>query len=99
MTFLGSECFQAPEMLMLNEYDEVGGPHARRRLFCGKSPLTSVGRERGLLRTVLQRVDIFSYGVVLCELLSRQPPSMSVFGRRPPNFGVDPNEIAYASRR
>lgn len=43
-----------------------------------------------------QRVDIFSYGVVLCELLSRQPPSMTVFGRRPPNFGVDPNEIAYA---
>lgn len=23
MTFLGSECFQAPEMLTLNEYDEV----------------------------------------------------------------------------
>ena len=40
-----------------------------------------------------QRVDIFSYGVVLCELLSRQQPAFKVFGRQPPHFGIDPNEI------
>jgi hypothetical protein len=43
-------------------------------------------------------VDVFSYGVVLCELLSRQAPAFKVFGRQPPSFAVDPAEIRSAQR-
>ena len=42
---------------------------------------------------------MFSYGVVLCELLSRQMPAFKVFGRQPPDFAVDPEEIRYGHRK
>jgi len=40
-----------------------------------------------------QRVDIFSYGVVLCELISKVEPSISVFRREVPGFGLNNDEI------
>jgi len=61
MTFVGSEWFEAPEIMFCIDYDE--------------------------------RIDIFSYGMVLCEILSRQPPSLTVFKRVVPGFGLDPEEI------
>lgn len=61
MTFVGSEWFEAPEIMFCIDYDE--------------------------------RIDIFSYGLVLCEILSRKSPSLSVFKRVIPGFGLDPEEI------
>ena len=40
-----------------------------------------------------ERVDVFSYGMVLCELVSREQPSMSVFERVIPGFGLNNEEI------
>jgi len=37
-----------------------------------------------------ERVDIFSYGMVLCEVISRVPPSMVHFKRTNPGFGIAP---------
>ena len=61
MTFVGSEWFEAPEIMFCIDYDE--------------------------------RIDIFSYGLVLCEILSRQSPSLTIFKRVVPGFGLDPEEI------
>ena len=41
----------------------------------------------------LERIDIFSFGMVLCELLSGKSPSMSNFKRVIPGFGLDKDEI------
>jgi len=40
-----------------------------------------------------ERIDIFSYGMVLCEVISRKHPSVSTFKRMVPGFGVDSEEI------
>ena len=40
-----------------------------------------------------ERVDIFSYGMVLCEVISRISPSMSNFKRVVPGFGIAAEEI------
>lgn len=40
-----------------------------------------------------ERIDVFSYGVILCELVSRKEPGMSVFKRVVPGFGINPDEI------
>ncbi|RKP25207.1 kinase-like domain-containing protein, partial [Syncephalis pseudoplumigaleata] len=38
-------------------------------------------------------VDIFSYGVVLCELLCRKTADSGAFTRNMPGFGMDPDSI------
>lgn len=40
-----------------------------------------------------ERVDTFSYGLVLCEIISRKQPSTVVFKRVIPGFGIDGGEI------
>ena len=37
-----------------------------------------------------EQVDVFSYGMVLCELLSRKQPNATYFKRMIPGFGIDP---------
>lgn len=39
------------------------------------------------------KVDVFSFGVVLCELAARKAVSPGVFDRQIPGFGIDPDEI------
>ncbi|KAI9018923.1 kinase-like domain-containing protein [Hyaloraphidium curvatum] len=38
-------------------------------------------------------VDVFSYGIVLCELAARRTVEPGVFDRVIPGFGIDPEEI------
>jgi len=35
-------------------------------------------------------VDVFSFGMILCELLSRVSPTATNFKRVIPGFGIDP---------
>jgi len=37
-----------------------------------------------------EAVDVFSYGMILCELISRVAPSATNFKRVIPGFGIDP---------
>lgn len=36
-----------------------------------------------------EQVDVFSYGMILCELISRKTPSATNFKRVIPGFGID----------
>ncbi|KDQ11180.1 hypothetical protein BOTBODRAFT_57514 [Botryobasidium botryosum FD-172 SS1] len=37
--------------------------------------------------------DIFSLGVIFCEIVARKLADDHTFKRRPPNFGIDPEEV------
>lgn len=43
-----------------------------------------------LLMDYTEQVDVFSFGMMLCELISRISPNATNFKRVLPGFGVDP---------
>lgn len=64
---------------------------SKRLTFCGTdsymSPEILLGHEFDL------PTDIFSLGVIFCEIASRKLASETVFRRTPPTFGIDPDEV------
>lgn len=64
---------------------------SKRLTFCGTdsymSPEILLGHEFDL------PTDIFSLGVILCEIASRKLANDSVFRRTPPTFGIDAEEV------
>ena len=64
---------------------------AKQKTFCGSEWFEAP--EIMFCMDYDERIDIFSYGVVLCEIVSRQAPSMSVFRREVPGFGINSDEI------
>jgi len=64
---------------------------AKQKTFCGSEWFEAP--EIMFCMDYDERIDVFSYGVVLCELVSRKAPSMSVFRREVPGFGINSEEI------
>ncbi|KAI0077671.1 kinase-like protein [Panus rudis PR-1116 ss-1] len=64
---------------------------SKRLTFCGTdsymSPEILLGNEFDL------PTDIFSLGVILCEIAARKLASDTVFRRTPPTFGIDRDEV------
>lgn len=64
---------------------------SKRLTFCGTdsymSPEILLGHEFDL------PTDIFSLGVILCEIAARKLASETVFRRTPPTFGIDESEV------
>lgn len=64
---------------------------SKRLTFCGTdsymSPEILLGHEFDL------PTDIFSLGVILCEIATRKLASETVFRRTPPTFGIDESEV------
>ncbi|KAI9592396.1 kinase-like domain-containing protein [Syncephalis fuscata] len=63
----------------------------KRISYCGTdgymAPEIMLGMEFGI------SVDIFSFGVVLCELICRRTADSGAFTRKMPGFGMDPDTI------
>lgn len=64
---------------------------AKQKTFCGSEWFEAP--EIMFCMDYDERIDIFSYGVVLCELIARKAPSMSIFRREVPGFGISSEEI------
>lgn len=64
---------------------------SKRLTFCGTdsymSPEILIGNEFDL------PTDIFSLGIILCEIAARKLASEYTFKRSPPSFSVDPDEV------
>ncbi|KAJ3335735.1 hypothetical protein HDU93_004581 [Gonapodya sp. JEL0774] len=74
-----------------NESTEDSESDSHRLSFCGTDAYMSP--EIMLCMPFDSSTDVFSYGVVLAEILSRTSCSDSVFRRVVPGFGLDPAEI------